>query len=101
MIKNHRGLLIIQLTDYHEEPGSELETFLHALEERFKGHLKVVSLTISTHRKWAQVYHVHGSPAILIFKDGDLCLRLRGRITAMSLYNLLKERVLEGLTNLQ
>jgi len=89
LIHSHTGVVVVQLT----EPVLEVEQQMEwvALEIReWRADISVVRAAFSLHREWARRYRVHGSPCTLVFNQGDLRLRVKGRFGRERLRSLLE-----------
>src|SRR4030043_2050178 len=92
-IQDYRGFIIIHLRHSQIESESELDLFLKELEAKNINQIRIVQLTAAEHKQWIQKYRIYGVPAIIVFRNGLLCMRLRGRLSVKNLKQLLQEDV--------
>jgi hypothetical protein len=80
IIKTHSGYIVIQITESYYFLEQEIERFRNKIEKKFEDtQISFIKINYSEHKDWTKKYMIYGSPAVLIFKDGDLFFRFFGR----------------------
>jgi hypothetical protein len=92
-IESFQGYIFIYVNDFLKPSESELESFLQSIETKYFNYVRYIHLTGSGHGTWMEKFQVFGTPALLIFHQGKLCLRLLGQLRVDTLKQLLWERV--------
>jgi hypothetical protein len=77
LIRDSRETLVVFLGEsYH--PGA------HAMANRLRAlninsaEVRLIELTFSMYSHWAHHHEVHGTPALVVFREGELVLRIHG-----------------------
>jgi len=78
LIHSHRGMVVVQLTEPILDAAQEMDWVATEIRE-WRSDVQVVRAEFSLHRDWARHYRVHGSPCTLVFREGELRLRVKGR----------------------
>ena len=94
IVRTHAGVLLVHVRGIYDDTESEFEWFLHTLETSSDRAIRIIHLTSGGHKKWLRKFKIYGSPAVLIFDNGSLMLRIHGRISIGLLTQLLEDRVL-------
>jgi len=79
LIQSHTGIVVVHLTEPILETDQQADWVMSEIRE-WVGAARMVRLEISLHREWARHYRVHGAPCTLVFRNGQLYLRTKGRI---------------------
>jgi hypothetical protein len=94
VVGNYTGILVVNVRGMYDNMESEFDQFLQSLEKSTDRVIRIVNLTSSGHKNWLNKHNIFGSPAILVFNNGELCLRIHGRISVGLFNRLLEDRVL-------
>jgi hypothetical protein len=78
LIRSHAGTVVVHLTEPVLEADQQMEWLATEISE-WGADVRVVRVEYSLHREWARQYRVHGSPCTLVFREGELRLRVKGR----------------------
>jgi len=75
-----RGTVLVNFWEDYTEACSLMDQVMQQLEALQAQKLRILRLHLSEHRTWAEHYRVRGTPSILVFHDGKLVARIRGRV---------------------
>jgi len=78
LIHSHTGVVVVQITEPVLETDQPMDWVATEIRQ-WRSDASVVQVVLSLHREWALRYRVHGSPCTLVFRHGELCLRVKGR----------------------
>jgi len=87
------GYIFVHLRDFQDATTSELESFLQNFETKYFNYIRYIRLSGSGHKEWMEKFQVFGFPALLVFYQGKLNLKLLGQVKLHILKELLWERV--------
>lgn len=78
LIHSHSGVVVVHLAEPVLGADPEMERAAREVA-RWRANITLIHGVFSLHREWARKYRVHGSPSTLVFREGRLCVRLKGR----------------------
>lgn len=95
LIRSHAGPVIVQLGEPFFDAELRMDWIADAMRQ-WQANARVVRVELSLHREWARKHRVYGSPCTLVFQEGQLRIRVRGRCGRARLRSLLEAAGLLG-----
>ena len=92
LIENFSGLVAVELVEPFYEVREEMEALENLLERELSESSRFVRIFLSEHKEWAKKFKVFGSPAVLIFQNGSLALRIQGTCSVDEIKSIFKQK---------
>ncbi len=90
-LKRQQGVVLVNLWEEYADACSLMEKVMKQLEKVVGERLHILRLPMSENRKWAEHYRVRGTPSVLVFQDGKLIARFRGKMEYKEVVNKLRQ----------
>ena len=89
-LKRQSGVVLVNLWEDYTEACTLMEEVMKQLEAVMGTNLHVLRLPMSENRQWAEQFRVRGTPSVLVFSEGKLVAKLRGRLEYKEVVNKLR-----------
>lgn len=90
-LKRQSGVVLVNLWEDYTDACSLMEKVMKQLEAVMGSTMHILRLPMSENRKWAEQFRVRGTPSVLVFHDGKLVAKFRGRMEYKDVVNKLRQ----------
>lgn len=75
-----RGFVLVNLWDVNPPELDPMHVVMERVEERLGAGVRVLRLSAGSNRDIVERYRIDGTPIVLVFREGRLLARWRGRL---------------------